>query len=316
LTVDLGLVNELSIASWAENGTTVAGQANGTAGSGANYLYWNRGISITSDDMLYIADRVNNRIVYVNLVGIPIVHIFGGYGSNIDQFNYPSDIAVTNTAVYVLDVNNVRVQKWSRNGTNPITMPGDETFDSGYNLYVDSDNNLYVSIYSDHQVVCFAPNSPDWTIVAGIGIAGTSGNQLNNPNGLFVDDAFTMYIADTGNNRIQKWTYEASTGITVAGNSSGLSGSSLTLLWSPESLVVDTDGYMYIVDRGNNRIIRWPPNATSGVCIAACTGNTGTEANQLYYPIDVAFDTNGSLYVSDDGNSRVQKYQILDVISK
>lgn len=309
-------MNQLSIASWAENATTVAGQADGTAGSGPDDLYWNRGISISSDDTLYIADRVNNRIVFINLVGITTIQIFGGLGSNIDQFNYPSDIAVTNTAVYVLDVNNGRVQKWSRNGTNPITMPGDGTFDIGFNLYVDSYNNLYVSIYSDHQVICFAPDFADWTIVAGNGIAGVSDRQLNYPNGLFVDDALTLYIADTQNHRIQKWSHGASAGITVAGSSSGQSGNSLALLSYPESLVVDTDGYTYIVDRGNNRIIRWALNATSGVCIVACTLVQGYLANQLYYPIDLAFDSNGSLYVSDDGNSRVQKYQILDINGK
>jgi glucose/arabinose dehydrogenase len=73
---------------------------------------------------------------------------------------------------------------------------------------------------------------------------------------------------------------------------------------------------MYIVDRGNNRIVRWPPGATSGVCVVACTGFSGSQVNNLYYPIDVAFDSNGSLYVSDDGNSRVQKFQILNNTSE
>jgi hypothetical protein len=55
------------------------------------------------------------------------------------------------------------------------------------------------------------------------------------------------------------------------------------------------------------------PNATSGVCIAGCAGTTsGTRANQFYHPVDLAFDNNGSLYISDHFNNRIQKFQILN----
>jgi hypothetical protein len=74
------------------------------------------------------------------------------------------------------------VQKWPRNGANPITMPGTGMFDTGYNLYVDSYNNLYVSNYYDHQIICFAPNSSNWTVVAGSGVGRISDDQLYYPN--------------------------------------------------------------------------------------------------------------------------------------
>ncbi|CAF1253117.1 unnamed protein product [Rotaria sordida] len=51
---------------------------------------------------------------------------------------------------------------------------------------------------------------------------------------------------------------------------------------------------MYIVDYGNNRILRWPPNSNSGECIAACTGIGGNGIDTL-----------------DGNNNRVQKFQIL-----
>ena len=116
------------------------------------------------------------------------------------------------------------------------------------------------------------------------------------------------------NHRIQKWTYNASSGITVAGT--GVNGSGLMQLQKPNSVAVDTSGRVYIADRYNHRIVRWAPNATVGVCVVACTGVAGQQANQLNQPISVAFDTNGSMYVSDSSNNRVQKFQAFDNASE
>jgi sugar lactone lactonase YvrE len=118
-----------------------------------------------------------------------------------------------------------------------------------------------------------------------------------------------MYIADYGNHRIQMWKYGASNGFTVAGT--GVAGTSLTQLGSPTSVIVDKNGYMYITDEGNNRILRWQINSTFGVCIAACTGITGNKMNQLYAPVSLAFGNDGSMYVTDYFNNRVQKFQIV-----
>jgi sugar lactone lactonase YvrE len=296
---------------WAQNATTVAGQADGTSGSSIHYLNSNVGISISNDDTLYIADQNNNRIVVVQLNGMANVSIIGsGSGSSASQFKSPSDVCVTNTSIYVMDTDNNRVQKWFRNGSNPTTMPGGSAFNSSDYLFVDKYMNLYVSNYWGNKVNRFAPNSSSPVRVAGNGIAGSAANQVYNPGGLFVDDAYTIYVADSQNNRIQKWAYNASSGITIAGT--GVLGSSLKQLNYPRSLAVDANGHMYIADTLNHRILAWAPNATSGVCVAACTNTTGNRADMLNFPQVVAFDSNGSMYVSDNGNNRVQKFTLLN----
>jgi hypothetical protein len=68
---------------------------------------------------------------------------------------------------------------------------------------------------------------------------------------------------------------------------------------------------MYISEAGNSRITRWAPNSTFGVCIATCTGTAGIASTQLNAPLSLAFDSHGSLYVSDGSNNRVQKFQII-----
>ncbi len=123
-----------------------------------------------------------------------------------------------------------------------------------------------------------------------------------------------MYVADCLNHRILKWFSAATSGILVAGD--GTPGSSSTQLNAPTDIVVDADEYMYISESSNSRITRWAPNSTCGMCLVGCIGVSGTASTQLNGPHSLTFDSNGSLYVADFGNHRVQKFQILNYRSE
>jgi sugar lactone lactonase YvrE len=268
------------------------------------------GISITSNDVLYISDTNNNRIVVLDLTSRTNISIIGsGPGSNSSQFNNPYGLFIKDTSLYVIDYNNYRVQKSLLNGSNPSTVPGISTSNSPFYLYVDNDDNIYLSDTFNNRVLFFPYNSTNFTTVAGNSTPGSLNNQLNKPFGVFVNQNGTIYIADYGNHRIMKWFSGATFGILTAG--SGTCGSTSTQLCYPAQILVDTNEYMYISELTNVRITRWAPNSTFGVCIAACTGLIGTAANQLNWPSSIAFDSNGSLYVNDRTNHRIQKFQIL-----
>jgi hypothetical protein len=112
-------------ASWDQNAVTVIGLPNGTAGSAISQLHYPWGMRITNNDVLYISDSNNNRIVVVDLNSTNNIYVIGsGPGSNSNQFNVPYDLFVTNTSLYVLDTYNYRVQKTSLNGSNPSTVLG------------------------------------------------------------------------------------------------------------------------------------------------------------------------------------------------
>ncbi|CAM4838629.1 unnamed protein product [Rotaria magnacalcarata] len=105
--------------------------------------------------------------------------------------------------------------------------------------------------------------------VAGVGGSpGNNSNQLNTPADVSVDFSNTLYIADYGNNRIQKWLNGASDGITIAGQASRISGSNATDLLHPGGVLVDLTGNIYIADTNNHRIQLWANGALSGVTIA------------------------------------------------
>jgi hypothetical protein len=258
---------------------------------------------------------MNNRVVVVQLDFISNVSIIGsGLGSGIDQFNTTYDLFIVNTSLYVNDCGNHRVKKISLNGSDPVVvLDYDASFWPIY-LYIRHDGSVYLSDAANHRVVHFRSNSTNFAIVAGTGVAGPNNDQLNTPYGIFVNDAGTVYVADCHNHRIMKWFPGASSGFIVAGN--GTAGASLMQLDFPTQVIVDSHEYMYISEAGNSRITRWLINSTFGECIAACSGVVGTTSTQLQAPHSLTFDSNGSLYVADSGNNRVQKFQILPYYSE
>ena len=101
---------------------------------------------------------------------------------------------------------------------------------------------------------------------------GTAADQLYCPFSLFLDSNKSIYIADSWNNRIQKWASGASSGTTVVGQANGAAGASSTALTKPVRMIMDVAGNMYLTDRGNHRVMYWANGASSGTTIAGTTG--------------------------------------------
>lgn len=120
-----------------------------------------------------------------------------------------------------------------------------------------------------------------------------------------------MYVCDTGNHRILKYVNGSTNGITIAGIDSS-AGSALNQLNNPRSFAFDeNNGYMYIADCDNDRIMRYFMNSISGVngvIVAGGTkGNTNTTLNS---PYGVAFRPNISadLYIANTGSHSIIRW--------
>jgi DNA-binding beta-propeller fold protein YncE len=126
--------------------------------------------------------------------------------------------------------------------------------------------------------------------------------MLYKPRGIFVNSGLNFYVADCGNNRIQFFQSGQLNGTTVTIN--GLNG--IFTLSCPTEVVLDIDGYLFIADSENNRILGSGP--TGFRCIVGCTGTTGLAADQLNSPHSLSFDSYGNLFVIEYGNNRLQKF--------
>ena len=191
---------------------------------------------------------------------------------------------------------------WPRGGTSGQLVMAVNTTCRG--LFIDANNTLYCSS-STHEVVTMPLNSHGSVPVrvAGNGISGTASNQLNNPYGIFVDLCFNLYIADYGGNRVQR----VSSGQTNATTMAGLGVSGTFDLITPTDVVLDGNGYLFIVDHGKNRIVGSGPSGFR--CVAGCT-TAGNAPDQLNGPQGMSFDNHGNIWVADSDNHRIQKFTL------
>jgi len=111
-----------------------------------------------------------------------------------------------------------------------------------------------------------------------------------------VDD--DVYVADTGNHRIQKFT-SIGTFITAWGDS----GSGDGQFDVPRGVAVDSSGSVYVVDTGNHRIQKFDSEGYD-----TQWGTQGAGDGQFSSPSGVAVDGSGNVYVVDTGNHRIQKF--------
>ncbi|CAF1444672.1 unnamed protein product [Adineta steineri] len=309
------LSHNCSTTVWASDATTIAG-------FNSALLNTPTGIAVGKNDSIYVMDSTDSssrlQLFYPgSQSGITIID--ASYGSDLDEFFYVTAINIDVSGnIYILDRANSRVTKWIPGASTGILVAGGKGHGISLNqLYFPWDffvepNTSYIWIadYYNCRVVKWV-NTSTAIRVAGENTHGLQANQLYLPMGLFVDtsDSNTLYIADTYNHRIQKWLYGASSGTTVAGQS-GVSGSAFNQLYTPFDLIVDTNGSMFIVDDGNNRIVLWLLGATSGRVIAG-TGVGGVLPSQLNQPYYLALDSTGALIINDYGNSRIQRFPII-----
>lgn len=128
---------------------------------------------------------------------------------------------------------------------------------------------------------------------------GGSGNgELNTPAGIAVGPGNCDYVADYGNNRVQKFQYG---GFQIKW---GTPGSGDGQFSGPAGIAVDASGSVYVADSGNHRIQKFDAN---GVFLGKM-GSQGCGPSNLLFPGGVAVDAQSIIYVADTHNHRLVRY--------
>lgn len=157
---------------------------------------------------------------------------------------------------------------------------------------IDASTNVYLSDYGNSRITKWLVSATTGTVVACNNGAGSGLNQMSAQWGIFVDSSTNyLYICDRVNERVLRWLSGATSGTIVAGVT-GTSGSTATLLNNPGAVHLDSNGYMYVLDGSNYRVLRFLIGNTTGTTIVSFS--TGTAANQLSgsnFPFLMRFDT-------------------------
>ena len=207
-------------------------------------------------------------------------------------------------------------------------------------IAIGPDGTLFVADGGNNRILEFAAGAGTYTaatrvygqpnFISEVPLSPASAQTLASPQGIFVDSASTLYVADSGNNRVMLFPNTRDAPVTgaiaafVIGQDTfdAVTGGRLR---QPADVVVDSQGDIVVSDNGNNRVLVFSPLMflpLSGASAASVIGQrdvNGTTANWnssdglatpegLYGPIGLFMDRLDTLYVGDAGNSRVLHY--------
>jgi len=264
--------------------TTMAGSGTGTFGdgTGTSASFWHpEGVAVDAAGNIYVGDPSNNRIRKITPGGV-VTTLAGGTAGYADgqgnaaQFSSPTGLAIDGSGnLYVADNVNNRIRK--------ITPGG----------YVTTIAGSGASAYADGQ--------------------GTAASFYR-PQGVAVDGAGNVYVADCLNHAIRKIT-PSGVVTTLAGSTTQTSGSTdgqgtAARFNRPSDLKFGPDGNLYVVDWYNNMIrkvtLAGAVTTFAGSLTAGSSDGQGTAAG-FYNPVGIAIDPAGNMYITDENNNKIRK---------
>lgn len=339
-------------------GTGDAGLAVAGASAADSPLYWPTDVTIGPDGSPWLADWNNHRIIELpgseddRTVRLITGNAFVGDGpwetvpASQALWNHPTNLEFRDDGTFVFAAwHNSRVigvdpsadTTWLIAGNGARAFGGDDgpgpsaAFDLPSSVNIADDGGLYISDQANYRIRHIAPDGIITTVVgSGEGdFCGDDGPALTacllsersqdaEPAGRIDRDGTTLYIADTGNNRIRAVDLDTMTIRTVAGDGGskvGTDGDALSFsLRSPRDVAVGPDGALYIADSNDHcirKLVDGNLTTIAGVCgEEGFDGDHGdaTEA-LLNKPAGIDVDPDGVVWVADTFNQRLRRIQ-------
>jgi len=285
----------------------------GTQGSEPGSFDWPRGVDVSDDGFVYVADSRNHRIQKFTAGGEFVTQwgLFGGCPETTPSpgtFCEPWDVAVgPDGAIYVADTWAHRVQKftadgefvtqWGSFGQHTVDDPlGVGAFYGPRGIAVGSGGEVYVADTGNKRVQVF---TPDGDFLRQWGGGGASLGQLDEPVGLAVARSGEVYVADSWNFRIQVLERDGD-----PLRSWAIAGWDNTTVEEKPYLALDDAGQVYVTDPGHYRVLVFDSEGNFRYSF----GQYGSDDVSFALPMGVAAGPEGTLYVVDAANHRLMAF--------
>ena len=326
-----------------------------TDGSGADARFkYPHGITVDSSGNVYVADFGNGTIRKITSVGVVTTISGGGALGGVDigsfgsadgnvgdaRFALPAGVAVDiNGNVYVGDYGNATIRKITAAGV-VTTLAGtagqkgsvDGTgaaarFQGTFGIAIDARGNAYVADNYNNTIRKITPAGVVTTLAGTAGVVGTTdGSGIDAKFGYLssvaVDINGSVYVADTGNSTIRKIT--AAGAVTTIAGTAGSTGSAdgtgaVAKFFYPYGVAIDSSGNVFVADTSNHTIRKI---ASTGL-VTTLAGSPGVWGSadgagadaKFDYPVGVAVDSSGNVYVADWGNATIRKITSAGVVT-
>ena len=221
---------------------------------------------------------------------------WGEKGSGEGQFRDPTGIAVTAGEVFVADARNSRIQVFDKQGRFQRAF-GQDILDRPMNMDIARDR-LYVPDYFQDVIHVFTLNGEHLQAIE-------AEDGLNSPGGVAVREDGSLLVADTYAQRIVHLSPDGRVLESWSGSAIGPGAFSY-----PTDVAITADGGFYVADGYNDRVQQFGP----GGAFVRKWG--GPFAMNIFGPFkgwfstvtSIAVATDGSVYVADFYNDRIQKF--------
>ena len=335
-------------------GVDIDGAAFGGDGGPAASAQLNFPTSLTLDASgnLFIADRRNHRIRKISSSGI--ISTVAGAGGELDcrqenfggdggpataaRLNEPSGVAVDSRGnLFITDLGNNRIRKVTAAGIiNTVAGDGGiagfkgdggaaraALLNTPIGVAVDRDGNLFIADNLNCRIRKVTP----------AGIITTVARLNSQPRNIAVDNGGNLFVTYL-DNQIRKISPEGAITIFAGTGTAGTFGqgsfggdggpATAAQLHNPSGLAVDDAGNVFIADRSSHRVRKVSPNGVivtvaGGGAVDGGDGFSGdggpATSAELNYPLGVAVDARGNLFIADTINHRIRRVAPDGVIS-
>ncbi len=188
-----------------------------------------------------------------------------------------------------------------------IGAPGAEPgqFQRPRDMAVGADGSLYVVDSDNHRIQHLSPGGEVlqiWGSFGDVAQGPAEGGKFNQPWGIGIVPDGSVYVADTWNHRVQKFTSDGQL-VTMWGYFG--QAEQPQAFWGPRDIVVDTSGRVFVTDTGNKRVAVFDSQGN----FLTQFGEGGMGPGQFDEPVGLGIDADGLIYVADTWNQRIQVFQ-------